>query len=909
VSGKFDNKIREQEWEKHMQHNKINKCALAVKLGLLVGSAVLTMPALAQEEVAKEEQVEVIEIRGIRASQEANLNAKRFSNAVVDVVTAEDIGKFPDKNVAESLSRITGVGVSREFGEGEKITVRGASSSTNRTLLNGQTVATADWFILDNPGRSFNYTMLPSALVSDLEVYKSPLASIDEGSIGGTVILRTRKPLSMEANSINISLEGQYSESSEKWDPQVSGMYSWKNDAESFGVLVSAIKQDRKVVREGIEVLGWPTNPALDEKVPSHIGVPRFEQDRERETLFLSLQARPNDNLDMVLNVLDSKVDANNQNQNWLIFVNNNAASLTNTVIEDGSVVAGEVASGGTAAYNFINRVSSTETRSIDFDLNYSAESFELHTQVGHTKAKGGTYRETSWEYGTPADLTGYTFDLRGGTPSASTTIDASDPTQFRPGWIWGGEKPTTDEETYAQFDFNIPVQKGAFTAVKTGAKYRMAERTQDRVAYSWHGPQTMTGNEDVAGSYLDHIFATCYDWAQCGLFNGTVNIDAVVNGNMTQQLAHNRAAMEQIAFVGLDGVPADFAKSLNLPEIWSVEEDILALYVQGDFEGEGFRGNIGVRYVDTQQTSGGYEFSGDSWGLLTYDREWLTPEYLAWVETDNDYAEVLPSLNIAFDLSEEQILRFGAARVMARQDWNNISSSITYGSLDVAQPTGSASNPHLMPQIADQFDLSWEWYFDASSLLAVTYFHKDVKSYRSFSTFVDERYWEEGEEWVDVTFTRPENGPGGKTDGFEVSYQQAFGDFGVSANYTYTNAERDEARDLTKPGSGLVEGTSRHMANASVYYETDKISARLMYNYRTEWYKGLHYNGDELWNDSYGQLDASIGYNLTDNITLSFEAVNLTNEEVVEFNTDKARLFSIYENGRRFVAGVRMNF
>ena len=276
-----------------MQHNKINKCALAVKLGLLVGSAVLTMPALAQEEVAKEEQVEVIEIRGIRASQEANLNAKRFSNAVVDVVTAEDIGKFPDKNVAESLSRITGVGVSREFGEGEKITVRGASSSTNRTLLNGQTVATADWFILDNPGRSFNYTMLPSALVSDLEVYKSPLASIDEGSIGGTVILRTRKPLSMDANSINISLEGQYSESSEKWDPQVSGMYSWKNEAESFGVLVSAIKQDRKVVREGIEVLGWPTNPALDEKVPSHIGVPRFEQDRERETLFLSLQARP----------------------------------------------------------------------------------------------------------------------------------------------------------------------------------------------------------------------------------------------------------------------------------------------------------------------------------------------------------------------------------------------------------------------------------------------------------------------------------------------------------------------------------------------------------------------------------------------------------------------------------------
>ncbi|HSG53802.1 MAG TPA: TonB-dependent receptor, partial [Rheinheimera sp.] len=780
-----------------MLHNKINKCALAVKLGLLVGSAALSMPALAADEVAKEQEVEVIQVRGIKASQEANLNAKRFANTIVDVVTSEDIGKFPDKNVAESLSRITGVGVSREFGEGEKITVRGASSATNRTLLNGQTVATADWFILDNPGRSFNYTMLPSALVSDLEVYKSPLASIDEGSIGGTVILRTRKPLALEANSINLTLEGQYSESSEKWDPQVSGMYSWKNEQESFGVLVSAIKQDRKVVREGFEVLGWPTNADLDAKLPSHIGVPRFEQDRERETLFLSLQARPNDKLDMVLNVLDSKVDANNQNQNWLIFVNNNAGSLTNVVEQNGSIVAGEVVSGGTAAYNFINRVSSTETQSVDLDIDYAAEGFDLHVQLGHTEAKGGTYRETSWEYG-PAGGTGYSFDLRGGTPTANTAVNAADPTQFRPGWIWGGEKPTTDEESYAQFDFSIPVQKGAFTAIKTGAKYRSAERTQDRLAYSWHGPQTMTGNEDQAGSYLDYIFANCYDWAQCGLYNGTVNIDAVVNGNMTQQMAHNRAAMEKIAFEGLNGVPADFARSKNLAEIWAVEEDILALYIQGDFEGEGFRGNVGVRYVDTAQTSGGYEFSGDSWGFLTIDRQWLTPAVLEWVKTDNDYSEVLPSLNIAFDLDDEQILRFSAARVMARQDWNNISSSITYGSLNVAQPTGSASNPHLMPQIADQFDLSWEWYFDASALFAVTYFHKDVKSYRSFSTFVDQRYWEEGEEWVDVTFTRPENGPGGKTDGVEISYQQAFGDFGVSANYTYTNAKRDEERDLS---------------------------------------------------------------------------------------------------------------
>ncbi len=898
-----------------MLHNKINKCALAVKIGLLAGGVTLAVPAFAADnEAAKQEQVEVIEIRGIRASQEANLNAKRFSNSIVDVVTAEDIGKFPDKNVAESLSRITGVGVSREFGEGEKITVRGASSSTNRTLLNGQTVASADWFILDNPGRSFNYTMLPSQLVSDLEVYKSPVASIDEGSIGGTVLLRTRKPLNLDANSIYLTLEGQYSESSEQWDPQISGLYSWKNDEETFGVLVSAIKQDRTVVRQGFEILGWPRNDDTGLLTPSHIGVPRFEQSRERETLFLSLQARPNDQLDMVLNVLDSKVDANNQNQNWLIYPNNHASSLSNVVVQNGSVVAGELASGGNAAYNFINRVSSTETRSIDFDLNYEADTYELHVQVGQTKAKGGTYRETSWEY-TPIGGTGYSFDLRGSKPTASTTVDATNPQAFGAGWIWGGSKPTSDKESYGQFDFTIPVQAGAFTAIKTGAKYRAAERTQDRLAYSWHWPSTIDPSSGQTG-YMWYIFDQCDTWDKCGLYAGSTNIDAVVNGNMTQQLFHNRAAMEGIAFGGLNSYPADYAQHLNLAEIWKVEENITALYLQGDFEGEGFRGNVGVRYVSTDQKSGGYEFSSETWGLATVvskldpsNPDYLTPEVLEWQTIKNDYSEVLPSLNIAFDLSADQILRFGAARVMARQDWNNISTVITYGSLNVAQPTGQASNPYLKPQIADQFDLSWEWYFDSSSLLAVTYFHKDIKSYRDFTTFIDQRYWEEGDVWKDVEFNRPVNGAGGKTDGFEVSYQQAFGDFGVIANYTYTNAKRDQDRDLTKPGSGLVEGTSRHMANLSAYYENDLFSARVMYNYRTEWYKGLHYNGGELWNDSFGQLDASISYNLTDNISLSLEAINLTNETIVEFNTDKARTFSIYENGRRFTAGIRMAF
>ena len=346
-----------------------------------------------------------------------------------------------------------------------------------------------------------------------------------------------------------------------------------------------------------------------------------------------------------------------------------------------------------------------------------------------------------------------------------------------------------------------------------------------------------------------------------------------------------------------------------NLPEIWAVEEDVLSLYVQGDFSGDGFRGNLGLRYVATDQTSSGYEFSGDSWGLKTVNGEWLDPSYLEWVSKDNDYNEFLPSFNIAFDLADDQILRVGAARVMARQNWADISGLETFGSLSGETGSGTRGNPYLKPTLANQFDISYEWYYADASLFSATYFVKDIKSLRTSTTSVDERYDQETDRWVPVTFTQPGNGLGGVIDGIELAIQHDFGGYGVSANYTYTNSDAEEEHDPAKPGSGLVEGTSQNMLNLTAYYENDTFGARLMYNYRSEWYKGLHFNGDELFNDAFGQWDASAAYNFSENISFTLEAVNLTDEEVMEYNVDKARIMSLYANGRRFVAGVRVNF
>ena len=302
---------------------------------------------------AESDMLEEVEVTGLRASIEQSIDTKRDADAIVDAITAEDMGKFPDQNVADSLARITGVSVTRGFGEGEKVAIRGTSPSQNRTLLNGHAVASADWFVLDNPSRAFNYTLLPSSMVASLEVYKTPEAQIQAGSIGGTVILNTRKPLDQDANSGNITVESQYSTESDKYDPQFSGMYSWKNDDETFGFIAAYAYQKRQLVRTGKEALGFSqqtiqpdgASEAKDYWVPSAIGDVYFTQERKRETFMFTAQGRPSDRSEFVVNYLNSTLDADNTNiNNYSWFTDRgNGGIQSNAKIVGSGVAAGTV--------------------------------------------------------------------------------------------------------------------------------------------------------------------------------------------------------------------------------------------------------------------------------------------------------------------------------------------------------------------------------------------------------------------------------------------------------------------------------------------------------------------------------------------------------------------------------------
>jgi iron complex outermembrane receptor protein len=194
----------------------------------------LGVMAPAQSQETSDQVIGEVLVKGIRYSHEQAIQVKRNAIGVVDAISAEDVGKFPDKNLAEALQRVPGVVINREFGEGERVNIRGTDDALTRTLLNGHSLSTADWFILDqlDTTRSFNYLMLPADLISQTVVYKTSQADLEEGGIGGTVNVVTRNPLDLPSGTIFGKLEGTYSELADEVDPNASALVSWKNGEE-----------------------------------------------------------------------------------------------------------------------------------------------------------------------------------------------------------------------------------------------------------------------------------------------------------------------------------------------------------------------------------------------------------------------------------------------------------------------------------------------------------------------------------------------------------------------------------------------------------------------------------------------------------------------------------------------------
>jgi iron complex outermembrane receptor protein len=896
--------------------------------GILAGSvSTIALLAVTTPSIAADQGVETVVVTGIRASNQRAIDIKRNATNMVDAVSAEDIGKLPDKNVADALQRVPGVQTySTAAGEGgfdenDRVAIRGTNPSLTQTMIDGHSVATGDWFILDQfstVGRSVSYTLLPSEIVKNVSVYKSQSADMVEGGVAGVVDIQTHRPLDFDQPLTLLgSAQGVYSDLPGKIQPQVNALVSWHNDSGTFGILAQGFYEKRSVRRDGQEFLGYanvaatdasafnaitnPTGIPVGTLYPSLIGSALFEQTRQREGGDLAIEWQPMKGLDLTASAFYSHLDADNFNENYLAWVvheiqNNSPSAFTVTNNTLTHVVfplvsppaAGGVPVDGVVTDNIVRPGAGSDTYFVDLDGNYQInEDWKVHGKLGYTRGTGFTPTQPAFEVNAP---TGLVYNMNsGGAAVQFPDINPANAADLANDWSWSDKVTSVDKEFYAQADAEDELDWGVIKSIKFGARVADHSRVVDTFD---HGGCALCGTSFAAAATGNYPPGYGDGLGITGLLTGVAKGDP-----------NKISALIDPLFVPTATGPAGQVHYWYYwPGSFKVYEYDTAGYAMANIGGDKWNGNVGVRLVYTHE---------DSW-VYVPDGPFTTPAQTACVNTGamvsaygcwnidkvkHDYWDVLPSVNLNFDLTDEQKLRFSANEVMARPDYSALAGSVSLTDLIF---TGSGGNPDLKPIKAATFQGSWEWYYGPQSLLSVSLFYMDLSTTVTFGThqglFPDASL--PGNPLRLYTITSPINGSG-RDQGIELAWQQPVWDgFGFLANYTYA--------DGSENSGGPLLGDAKNTFNVTGYYENDWLSARLAYTYRTKVLIGLD-RSTALTQDGTGNLDASVSWTIDDNIALTFDALNLTDETLHYFGNNPGQPRAFYDNGRQFFFGVRL--
>jgi iron complex outermembrane receptor protein len=900
----------------------------AVTLALLG----VAFTAHAQQAQPKAQVLDTITVTGIRGSTEKSIETKRNSDAVVEVITAEDIGKMPDKNVADAVSRVPGVTISSQsggsggFDENDRVSMRGTNPSLTQTLINGHAVATGDWFVLDQVGlvgRSVSFSLLPSEIVSQVIIRKTSTADLVEGGAAGTVDIITRKPLQF---SKQITLEGSfggvYADLPDKTDPQVNALVNWKNNAGTMGVLAQGFFEKRHLRRDGQEILGYGTiapgsalataRPDLaNVAYPTLIGSALFEQERERKGGLLDIQVRPTNTLELDLNLFQSHMEATNYNRNWMFWgsrvIGGDNRIPTSYTVRNGTLTSAVFPNAGVpgtnAQYAIVDEISRpgtfSETGYSNLDIKWQASnSLTLTGQIGSSKGKGETPKQAVFE----GDVfnTGAAYSMRGMSGPVDVAFPSGNPSVFTGttlDWIFGASPAkTNDKEKYARADGEWNFDKGTVQSIKFGGRW--AEHTRDTQQVA-QGPKWAADPFNVANLPAWNGQTYPSDFGS-GLGGGNFprqpwQIDQGVL-NAWGDTYSNRDPLERQYW------PGEFA----------IKEKTYAGYVMASFDGPGWSGNLGARMVRTDENvKVNVAIPGSVCGALlpcpSVPGAITTSAFGSFYQTEvkNGYNDFLPSANLKVDLAKDQVVRFAASKTMARPDYSALGGAIT---ADDTTLTGNGGNPNLKPIRSTNFDVAWEWYYGPRSLLQVGLFHMNLSNYVAFGTYQQQLLNIRTGTYQTYTISAPINSKG-TTSGMELGWQQPLGmGFGFLTNYTYADSQEDRSctPSVADPCIKDLVGASKSTYNITAYYEDHGFGARLAYNYRSHFFVGLDRSSPQYQDDT-ATLSASLSYTLNKNISFYFDGLNL-NQPVLKYygtSTDQPRAF--YDNGRQYYFGVRV--
>jgi iron complex outermembrane recepter protein len=911
---------------------------------LLMGAAVVGLMAggaTAQEQDATDEseaRQETVVVTGFRQSLQQAIAIKRNESAIVDAISAEDIADFPDLNLAESLQRIPGVSIDRVGGEGRQITVRGLGADFTRIRINGMealaTSGASDASGASNRGRGFDFNTFASDLFTELKVTKTSSASIDEGSLGATVDLMTARPFSYDAGLTAAgSVQLGYNDLTEDTSPRYAGLLSWKDESGKFGALVSVAYSDRTILEEGFSTVRWqdgnfaavngaacPAGPDCSQiDVNSsiyHPRIPRYGRlthEQERLGLTGSLQFAPTDATTISLDVLHSNFEGSREESYLEVFMRSqeNRFSVTdfsinpnNNTMDYGVFDVAQLPN-GTHPIRSENRFDELQTTftqyTIDVDHEFT-DRLRGNLVAGRVVSEFDNAVQTTMFFDAIGTVNGYTYDFRNNadTPFIDYgSLDVTDPSQFaltefrdRPQYVDNTFQTVAGSLSYDLNDSLTLVGGASLKEFEFRTTEYRRESTFGSVICALPGISCPVG---ATGMAITPDMITTVGGFGSGL--------GAPNGIDTVWIAPNvQAIADQLGIYNIPGV-------LQAGNDRSVKEEDLGAFVQLDFRtqlGEiPVRGNVGVRYVETTTTSSG-QVSG-------------TP-----VTVDRTYEDTLPSANITFELRDDFLARFAVAKVMARPSLGNLTPGGSLDSFNGPPFRYNSGNPGLDPFRATTYDASFEWYFQDEGLLAFSLFYKDVDSFFTRSDANEVPYSQSGlpttlppassplrnlldggaDPLVDIRAVA--NGASASVQGFELTYQQPFtflpapfDGFGFQGNYTYVDSDE-------------IRGFSPNAYNATLYYEKDRFAARVSAAYRDA-YQTTAPNAttgrDEQGYGSTTNIDFSSSFKLTDQVDLTFEAINLT-DEFEQQVFDQADLVTVYHHtGTEFLFGARFRF
>ncbi|MEO8018884.1 MAG: TonB-dependent receptor [Pseudomonadota bacterium] len=988
---------------------------LRTAISLALAGAGLALPvhfAAAQNSAPQDSQeIEEVVVTGFRASLNAALHEKRDSTAAVDSIVAEDIGKFPDSNLAESMQRVPGVTLSRsDGGEGRNISVRGLGPGFTRVRINGMEGAaqtgSSDIYGAGNNGRSFDFNVFPTEIFSSLSVRKTPSADVEEGSLGATVDLKAPRPFDNDAEQVfTFTTRGIYNSVSQDVDPRASALFSKKFNDDTFGLLASVAYQKRNVREVGysaVDVLSANTNandltpapapartylpyctpigwtatgpsPAVGSRgstattcstnnprtsdpaafqtvydlrradLPNVPGsgaflprLPRYvnsEQDTERTGGTLSMQWVPSENTTISLDTLYSRYEQERRD-NYILglslgrALNNNGQPMVSvrqiSFDDHGSVQTATFDGMDIRSEGLVDDFSSTFKQiNLTVEHNFS-DNFKVTATGGRSLSvwDGPMRLQTFMD---AIDRSGFTLDFSGGreTPLIGFGMDVSNPANF----------------TYAPTpDGNLTVLGGF--SIQGKPSRNVTANTQFELTGDWKMNDTFA----LKGGL---------EWREAN-FKQKVSDLPILQKNVTALPAGVTLADITHQITGLDdlfgaGAPSSWVAidskkwrdTFNFPESFNfcgfecganrnqMLEEVTSAYAMLNFKSDSWlpipvRGDIGVRYVHTRQSA-----IGTIPLALPMGSAFASRGFAQYVE--QDYNDVLPSMNVVFELTPDLLARVSASKVMSRVELGSLTPSTSF---TATTQNATVNNPYLEPIRANTADLALEWYFSEGSLLSVAYFYKDIKTYVQRIT---------GDEpWANLGLpdslllgtpstpasifhvNRLQNTEGGPLNGFELNAQLQFkklpgiwSNFGLLANYTQVKSEIEY---ILASVNGVPTVTTKNdlvnlspkSASGTLYYEDEKLSIRTTGSYRDKYIRAIpaSLGSDIQGNKANLFVDASASYHFTDNFSIIVEAQNLTDERNTLY-IDSVREDTLFQTeiGRTYTIGANFKF